>query len=59
VDEVGDDDRGRKKNRLKMKYPMRLWPFRSATRAGQNAIAIQMVAVKIHRKTDMTYPPRS
>jgi len=25
-----------KKNKLKMKYPMKLWPFRPATRAGQN-----------------------
>jgi hypothetical protein len=25
-----------KKNRLKMKYPMKLWPLRPATRAGQN-----------------------
>jgi hypothetical protein len=48
-----------KKDKLKMKYPMKLWPFRSATRAGQNPIAIQMIAIKIHRKTDMTYPPRS
>src|SRR5262245_13353429 len=42
-----------KKNRLKMKYPMKLWPFRPATRAGQNAIAIQMTANKIHQRTDM------
>jgi hypothetical protein len=48
-----------KKNGLKMKYPMKLWPFRSATRAGQYAIAIQMIAIQIHSKTDMTYPPRS
>ena len=38
-----------KKNTLKMKYPMKLWPFRPATRAGQNAIAIQMTAQKIHK----------
>src|SRR5213592_1318665 len=42
-----------KKNRLKMKYPMKLWPFRPATRAGQNAIAIQMTANKIHQRADM------
>ena len=42
-----------KKNRLKMKYPMKLWPFRPATRAGQNAITIQMAAIKIHQRTDM------
>jgi hypothetical protein len=40
-----------KKNRLKMKYPMKLWPFRPATRAGQNAIAIQITANKIHQRT--------
>src|SRR6266487_3539962 len=45
-----------KKNRLKTKYPMKLWPLRPATRAGQNAIAIQMTANKIHHKTDMTCP---
>jgi hypothetical protein len=49
-----------KKNRLKMKYPMKLWPFRPATRAGQNAIAIQMTANKIHQMTDMAVSfPRS
>src|SRR5262245_63714063 len=49
-----------KKNRLKMKYPMKLWPFRLATRAGQNAIAIQMTANKIHQRTDMAASfPRS
>src|SRR5215472_14313627 len=49
-----------KKNRLKMKYPMKLWPFRPATRAGQNAIAIQMTANKIHQRTDMAASfPRS
>src|SRR6266516_3839435 len=42
-----------KKNRLKTKYPMKLWPFRPATRAGQNAIAIQMTANKIHQRADM------
>jgi hypothetical protein len=36
-----------KKNRLKIKYPMKLWPFRPATRAGQNAIAIQTIATKM------------
>jgi hypothetical protein len=41
----------RKKNRLKMKYPMQLWPCQPATRAGQNAIAIQMTASKIHQRT--------
>src|SRR5215472_13559699 len=49
-----------KKNRLKMKYPMKLWPFRPATRAGQTAIAIHMTANKIHQRTDMaTAFPRS
>src|SRR5215831_20403624 len=49
-----------KKNRLKMKYPMKLWPFRPATRAGQNAIAIQMTANKIHQRTDIAASfPRS
>jgi len=33
---------------LKMKNPTKLWPFRPATRAGQNAIAIQIMASKIH-----------
>src|SRR6266536_1468612 len=47
-----------KKNRLKMKYPMKLWPFRPATRAGQNAIAIQMTASKIDQRTDMPPPLR-
>jgi len=42
-----------KKNRLKMKYPMKLWPFRPATRAGQKAMAIQMIAIKIHQRTNM------
>lgn len=42
-----------KKNRLKMKYPTKLCPFRPATRAGQNAIAIQTSAITIHQKTDM------
>ena len=46
-----------KKNKLKMKYPMKLWPFRPATRAGQNAIAIQMAANKIHQMTDMVVSP--
>src|SRR6266581_103983 len=49
-----------KKNRLKMKYPMKLWPFRPATRAGQNAMAIQMTANKIHQRADMAASsPRS
>ena len=48
------------KNRLKMKYPMKLWPFRPATRAGQNASAIQTTAHKIHQMTDMAASsPRS
>ena len=33
-----------KKMMLKMKYRMKLWPLRRATRAGQNAMAIQMMA---------------
>ena len=49
-----------KNNRLKMEYPMKLWPFRAATRAGQNAIAIQMTANKIHQRADMAASsPRS
>jgi hypothetical protein len=36
-----------KKNRLKMKYPMKLCPLRSATRAGQNAISTQITAQRI------------
>jgi hypothetical protein len=46
-----------KKNRLKMKYPMKLWPLRPATRAGQNAITIQTKAIKTHHRMDMTYSP--
>jgi hypothetical protein len=30
-----------KKTRLKMKKPMKLWPLRCATRAGQKAMATQ------------------
>lgn len=33
-----------KKIRLKMKKPKKLWPLRSATRAGQKAMAIQITA---------------
>ena len=33
-----------KNTRLKRKKPMKLCPLRAATRAGQNAIAIQMIA---------------
>jgi hypothetical protein len=40
-----------------MKYPMKLWPLRPATRAGQNAIAIQMIAIRIHHKINMSCPP--
>jgi hypothetical protein len=36
---------------------MKLWPFRRAAQTGQNAIAIQMIAIKTYHKTDMTYPP--
>src|SRR5262245_41837221 len=32
-----------KKNRLKMKNSNQLWPLRRATRAGQNAMATQMM----------------
>jgi hypothetical protein len=49
-----------KKSKLKMKYPMKLRPFRLATRAGQNAIAIQIRAHKIHnRKYTARSLPRS
>jgi hypothetical protein len=34
---------GRNKNRLKMKNNNQLWPFRRATRAGQNASATKMM----------------
>jgi hypothetical protein len=47
-----------KKNRLKMKKPMKLCPFRPATRAGQNAMAIQITTINIHHRNDMvaTFP---
>jgi hypothetical protein len=48
-----------KKNRLKMKYPMKLWPFRPATRAGQNAIAIQMRTIKIVQRKIKKHAPLS
>ena len=32
-----------KRNRLKMKNPKKLCPFRPATRAGQNAMATKMM----------------
>jgi len=32
-----------KNSRLSRKKPKKLWPFRAATRAGQKAIAIQMM----------------
>jgi hypothetical protein len=32
--------------------------LRPATRAGQNAIAIQMIAIRIHHKINMTCPLR-
>ena len=47
-----------KKNRLKMKYPTKLCPFRPATRAGQNAMAIQMTAMSIHHMADMVATSR-
>jgi hypothetical protein len=37
-----------KKSRLSRKYPMKLWPLRAATLAGQKAIAIQMTTPMIH-----------
>jgi hypothetical protein len=45
------------KNRLKMKNPVKLWPVRPATRAGQNAMAIQMIADKIRQRTGMAVSP--
>jgi hypothetical protein len=33
--------------RLKRKYRKKLWPFRAATRAGQNAMAIQTTMKRI------------
>jgi hypothetical protein len=43
-----------KKTRLSRKNPMKLWPFRAATRAGQNAIATQMKTIRNHRIQDMS-----
>jgi hypothetical protein len=37
------NDSGKNK-RLRRKYPMKLCPLRAATRAGQNAMAIQMMS---------------
>ena len=36
-----------KNTKLKMKKRKKLWPFRAATLAGQNAIAIQMTRARI------------
>ena len=46
-----------KKNRLKMKCPVKLWPVRPVTRTGQNAMAIRVIADKIRQSTDMTASP--
>ena len=43
-----------KNTRLKMKNPMKLWPFRPATRAGQKAIAIQTMRNKVKYNQDPT-----
>jgi hypothetical protein len=40
-----------------MKYPMRLCPLRPATRAGQNAIAIQMMRPMMPTPNHMTVSP--
>src|SRR3954447_16599484 len=45
-----------KNTRLKMKNPMKLWPFRPATRAGQNAMATQMITKTVHQIAGMTAP---
>src|SRR5262245_12135541 len=42
-----------KKNRLKMKNPMKLCPFRPATRAGQKAMATQTTAININQTSGM------
>ena len=44
-----------KKKRLKMKNPTKLWPFRRATRAGQNARAIQAIAMRIQSNMMPTF----
>ncbi len=36
-----------KNTKLKMKKRKKLWPFRAATLAGQNAMAIQMTRARI------------
>src|SRR6476659_352527 len=43
-----------KKNRLRMKYPRKLWPLRPATRAGQKAKATQMMK---NSRPPATQPP--
>jgi hypothetical protein len=45
-----------KNNRLSKKYPMKLCPFRLATFAGQNAIAIQIIASDSQIKALMIGP---
>ena len=37
------------KNRLKMKHPVKLLPFRPATRTGQDALAIWVIATRSTR----------
>jgi hypothetical protein len=48
-----------KKKRLKTKNRKKLCPFRLATRAGQNAIAIQMMNNKIPPSHQPTFEARS
>ena len=48
-----------KKTKLKMKYPMKLWPFRLAIRAGQNAIAIQMTDMAASRASGAMWDRRT
>jgi hypothetical protein len=36
-----------KNTRLNRKKPIKLWPFRAATLAGQNAMATQMMVARI------------
>ena len=49
----------RKRNRLKTRSPVKRCPFRPATRAGQNAMALQMTANKIHQDGHgrLPFPP--
>ena len=59
-DEVGDDERGREEEQAEDEVPDEAVALAASDRAGQNAMTIQMIANKIHHKTDTTVsPPRS